>query len=106
MKNLYIDKERFGAFDAEVVEWDRCVNESDQGKFYSPLAFKAEEMFSRYLLNDHILPETGDEIYVEIELDKIYVFRCELLKVYTSFGGDSDKYDIFVDLFADLVDHG
>lgn len=104
MKNLYIDKERFGAFYAEVEKWN-LIDESDQGKFRDPILFKIREMLSRYLFNDHILPETGDEIYVEIELDTdIFVFQCEMLKVYTSFGGAHDNYDVFVNVSVDQMD--
>lgn len=75
MKNFYIDEEKVCDIFIEP-KWGSEIKKLRE-PVYDPMSDKFEKRFLKFLFNDHILFETGDTIYVNVELDTdTFEFEC------------------------------
>lgn len=74
MKNFYLDEKKFDSFVVHPVKWDYSL---DREKFYQPVCKRVKETLTKMLLNEHILPEINDRLYLHLGED----IECEILGV-------------------------
>ena len=103
MKNFYIDEKRVSDIFIEP-EWGSEIKKLRE-PVCDPMCDKFEKRFLKFLFNDHILFETGDIIYVNIELDTdtdTFEFEC-LVEYVKAVIDENETCDFYVGISVRLL---